>query len=48
MDQVSKEWSVYAQDLLDESFNVLSEKLGHLVSKHFSRYSHGGLYGKVG
>ncbi|QRV85229.1 myxovirus resistance protein [Ceratobasidium sp. AG-Ba] len=48
MEQVSKEWGVYAQDLLDESFNVLNEKLGELISRHFSKYSHGGLYGKVG
>ncbi|KAG8728710.1 hypothetical protein FRC10_004634 [Ceratobasidium sp. 414] len=48
MERVSNEWAVYALDLLDEGYDVLSAKLGELVSQHFSKYSHGGLCGQVG
>ncbi|KAG9096231.1 hypothetical protein FRC06_008889 [Ceratobasidium sp. 370] len=48
MERVSKEWAMYALDLLDEGYDVLSAKLGELVAKHFSKYSYGGLCGQVG
>ncbi|KAG9121092.1 hypothetical protein FRC07_003094 [Ceratobasidium sp. 392] len=48
MEKVSQEWTTYALDLLEEGYDVLFAVLSKLVGKHFSKYSHGGLYSQVG